>query len=244
MNIEQLLTGTKAHTKKTFAVLENSENITYGDLSLCVDKLSIVFSKLNLKQQDKILLSTQDKRSYTEILISAFRYGLAVVLIDPNAKVDRVKAIVQSVQPNAFFIDAQLKIDWAIDSAAVIEVNRQTSAKKKFFQKVFSKNTLPTEGGNSENIYPACLNQIGNESPKYPNSIESDNIAYIIYTSGSTSDPKGVVISHKNLFAHLKTLSEVYGLNDESRLLNLLNVYHVDGVVQGPLLALDRKSVV
>ena len=60
----------------------------------------------------------------------------------------------------------------------------------------------------------------------------------MMYTSGSTSDPKGVVISHKNLFSHLETLKNVYGFNDDVKILNVLNLYHTDGINQGPLLAL------
>ncbi len=60
----------------------------------------------------------------------------------------------------------------------------------------------------------------------------------MMYTSGSTSDPKGVVISHKNLFSHLETLKNVYGMDDDVKILNVLNLYHTDGINQGPLLAL------
>jgi len=59
-----------------------------------------------------------------------------------------------------------------------------------------------------------------------------------MYTSGSTSDPKGVVISHKNLFTHLETLKKVYQFDQDVKIMNVLNLYHSDGVNQGPMLAL------
>ncbi len=47
-----------------------------------------------------------------------------------------------------------------------------------------------------------------------------------------------MVISHKNLFAHLETLKNVYAFEDGVNILNLLNLYHTDGINQGPMLAL------
>jgi non-ribosomal peptide synthetase component E (peptide arylation enzyme) len=74
MNIVQLLDRSKQ--LKEFAVLPQGNTITYGDLVLCVDKLSIVFDQLGLKPNDKIVLSTEDARSLVEIAIAAYRYGL------------------------------------------------------------------------------------------------------------------------------------------------------------------------
>jgi long-chain acyl-CoA synthetase len=88
------------------------------------------------------------------------------------------------------------------------------------------------------NRYPSCIETIETKIPKYPATIDQSTIAYIIYTSGSTSDPKGVAISHHNLFSHLQTLNTVYEMNDSTSILNLLNLYHADGINQGPLLAL------
>ncbi len=95
-----------------------------------------------------------------------------------------------------------------------------------------------TDQAISIHTYPACLKSLEDETPLYPQTIDSSCVAYMMYTSGSTSDPKGVVISHKNLFSHLETLKNVYEFNDDVKIFNVLNLYHTDGINQGPLLAL------
>jgi acyl-coenzyme A synthetase/AMP-(fatty) acid ligase/acyl carrier protein len=239
MNIVQLLDRAKTTPKKEFAVLAQGNTITYGDLVLCVDKLSIIFDQLGLKPNDKIVLSTEDARSLVEIAIAAYRYGLTVILIDHTSKSTRVNSILNTSKPQAFFIDPHLKTAWAIEHANCIEIKRGIAAGKKIFNKIFAKKVIQvaTEDIQS-NRYPSCIETIETKIPKYPATIDQSTIAYIIYTSGSTSDPKGVAISHHNLFSHLQTLNTVYEMNDTTVILNLLNLYHADGINQGPLLAL------
>lgn len=239
MTIIDLLDQAKSHPKKEFAVLANQEKITYGDLISSVDRLSILFYELGLKPNDKIILSTNDKRSLVEITIAAYRFGLTVILLDYNSKSDRIQAILNSCQPNAFFIDGNLIVDWKIEHKNVIEIKKVNEGKKKIFSKLFSKNKASeTVTDLDKSTYPACINSMDLIVPKYVDAIDPSSIAYIIYTSGSTSDPKGVAISYENLFSHLGTLNKVYELNNDVNILNLLNLYHADGINQGPLLAL------
>ncbi len=239
MNIMAVLDRAKLHPKKEFAVLHDGETVTYGNLLSTVDKLSIIFNRLSLKEGDKIVLSTNDKRSLAEITIAAYRYGLTVILTDPNAKADRIHSIIASARPDAFFIDSVLTTAWRMEEKNIVEIKKISEEKKNLFKNIFSRNGKGNEEqATSSHTYPACLKGLENVTPLYPNTIDSSCVAYMMYTSGSTSDPKGVVISHKNLFSHLETLKNVYGMDDEVKILNVLNLYHTDGINQGPLLAL------
>lgn len=240
MNIVALLDRAKLYPKKDFAVLSQGETITYGELITCVDKLSVLFDNLGLKPNDKIVISTDDKRSLVEITIAAYRYGLTVILLNHNSKSDRIQAILNSCNPDGFFVDSNLKTEWNIEHENCIEIKKGTAGKKKFLNKIFAKKPNTESAAITDNnTYPACINALGEIAPKYGETINPSSIAYIIYTSGSTSDPKGVAISHQNLFSHLETLNKVYGLDNNVNLLNLLNLYHTDGINQGPLLALS-----
>lgn len=61
--------------------------------------------------------------------------------------------------------------------------------------------------------------------------IDTSRGAMILYTSGTTSKPKGVVITHANIEFQLKTLSEAWAWEADDHILNILPLHHVHGIV-------------
>jgi acyl-CoA synthetase (AMP-forming)/AMP-acid ligase II len=62
-----------------------------------------------------------------------------------------------------------------------------------------------------------------------------DDIALLQYTSGSTSNPKGVVVSHTNLSHNLRAIQRAFGNTPESRSVTWLPMFHDMGLVDGIL---------
>lgn len=63
--------------------------------------------------------------------------------------------------------------------------------------------------------------------------IESDTLAYLQYTSGSTSRPKGVMVSHGNLMHHSAYISEAWGYTPDSISTTWVPYFHDYGLVDG-----------
>ena len=58
-----------------------------------------------------------------------------------------------------------------------------------------------------------------------------DRRASILYTSGTTGRPKGVVATHGNIAAAIETLVEAWGWNQNDRILHVLPLHHVHGII-------------
>ena len=58
----------------------------------------------------------------------------------------------------------------------------------------------------------------------------SNHIAALLYSSGTTGRPKGIMLSHKNLISNTKTLSEYWEFTNEDVLLHALPIFHVHGL--------------
>lgn len=65
--------------------------------------------------------------------------------------------------------------------------------------------------------------------PRIP--LHSTQRAQILYTSGTTSLPKGVVTTHANIEQQITTLVEAWAWSAEDRILNILPLHHVHGII-------------
>ncbi|AQW32479.1 fatty acyl-AMP ligase [Ralstonia syzygii] len=69
----------------------------------------------------------------------------------------------------------------------------------------------------------------------HPPGVTSSDIALLQYTSGSTSDPKGVVVTHASIMANLAGIEKKFGLGPASRGMVWLPPYHDMGLIGGVL---------
>ena len=218
------------------------DKITYGRLQEEIGKLHAIFQKNGLKKGDKVILSTNEDY-YTALLFLAFlRYGLVTIFIDPDVPPRRAIAIIEKSGTNIFVMDEDLFVTRSIDTITVpfyLKINKGSQKKGKLFERLLKNKKATT--ATDEFIFPVILNAPF-DAANTIEKIEANDLAYILFTSGTTSDPRGVMISHGNLFAHLDTLNKVYGLNENDRILNILMLYHADGVIQGPLLTAFNQA--
>lgn len=72
--------------------------------------------------------------------------------------------------------------------------------------------------------------------------ITSDTLAMLQYTSGSTSQPKGVMISHANLIDNTRTIHHAFGIQQEDHGVSWLPTYHDMGLVGSILVSVFAGS--
>ncbi len=73
--------------------------------------------------------------------------------------------------------------------------------------------------------------EISRHEPYTPVGIVGTDIAMIQYTSGSTGEPKGVVLSHANILANEAMIAETFGHDAQSIVLGWLPMYHDMGLI-------------
>lgn len=77
---------------------------------------------------------------------------------------------------------------------------------------------------------PSALTSTASPAIRLDEAMPAD-LALIVYTSGTTGDPKGAMLTHQNLVAQADALTEAWGWTSQDRLLTALPLFHVHGLV-------------
>lgn len=144
---------------------------------------------------------------------------------------------IQSISGTAVPMDVKLKEnEWRF-------ILENSGAKGIFYSSKFKKTTLQFPDGIIK-ISLEDIEKLSGDATKLP-ILHSNNPAVIVYTSGTTGNPKGVMISHKNLISDIEMVYKtVEGLFENKNLLSILPLNHLLELTGGFLAPLWGGSTV
>lgn len=90
------------------------------------------------------------------------------------------------------------------------------------------------------NLTPLKLDDLPDAAPYWDLDIEAEAPALLLFTSGSSGKPKGVLQSHRGVLVNASGVAEATGLRPEDRLLHIMPLFHTNGInnqILAPLLA-------
>ncbi|MCR9136717.1 MAG: AMP-binding protein [Alphaproteobacteria bacterium] len=216
--LADLWTPALAHPKADFMVGVNWR-MSYGQLATAVRGWLSLFDDRDVCPGHRIIIRTANEAAASSAFIAALLDGIVPVILSPETRKDRLNAIVESVEPKLVLHDGGGGKP-IVDADFIIE---QRAAKRSLLGDRRHHDLIPNLPD-------------GDRPPSLPD--DPDELAYLLFTSGTTQSPSGVMISRKNLLANLTTLSRLFGYSARSRIFNDMVLAHADGMVQGPLLAL------
>ena len=186
---------------------------TYRELEQKVAALSQHILR-HAKPGERVLICHHPGMDYVLSFWACVVSGIIAVPVYPprfNQKLERIQSIVQ---------DVGAKI--ALTSTSVVEnIRPLLTTQPSLAQIVWVETDTFTLSSDS----PVT------ERPR----VNAGDLAFIQYTSGSTSQPKGVMLTHSNLVSNLAAIQNGFGHHSESRGVTWLPPYHDMGLIGGVL---------
>ena len=201
MNAVDYFFSESKNSKQLFILNEN-EQITHAQLYQNVKKLASRFNKKHGSGKN-ILLYSNNSYFFVLAYLSIIKSGNVCIPINPAAKREITEFIIKETKPELCIVQAKFKRN-------VEEFNLNLQSELNF-----------------ENIINEQNNTVHTD---IKTSFDKEQTAEIIYTSGSTAFPKGVMLSHKNLIANTESIVEYLKLTKEDKILVVLPFYYCYGL--------------
>jgi long-chain acyl-CoA synthetase len=200
---------------------------SYADLTAAVEKACGIFDAQNVAPGDRVLIASRDEFAAVSLFLGALLHGVVPVLLASDTRAARAARIADETGCLAIHADPAIAEAWALDRP--IGMIRPAEVRRWPF-------------GNGKTGWSITGLEAGPAAPRLAQAPEET--AYLLFTSGTTQAPTGVVISRRNLLANLATVGNVLRLREGSRLFNDMVLAHADGLIQGPILAFALGATV
>jgi len=186
------------------------ETFTYGKLGERAERTAGWLARQGVKPGDRCAILGDNDAHWCAAYLGALRLGAVVVPLDTAYKPKQVAILLKDCDAAVLFTTPRF-----LQTARQAVTNHPTSCRLALLHD-------PVED------LPG-LNEVVRSAPSEtlpPSPATPADAAVMLYTSGTTSDPKGVVLTHGNLLAEMDAVVETVSLNKDDRILGVLPLFH------------------
>jgi acyl-CoA synthetase (AMP-forming)/AMP-acid ligase II len=179
VSLSDMVRKNAAERPDLVALIQDERRVSYCELDALMDRIAAALQRDGVGARDAIAICAGTSIEYAALFCGALRAGVAVAPIAPSSLPEGIVGMAADCAAKLFFVDADV-------SAAVAPLAERITA-----------TTIALDGG-----FDAWLAPVG--AKPAPVEIDPEMVFNIIYSSGTTGVPKGILQSHKMRFGHIE----------------------------------------
>lgn len=172
--------------------------LTYRELNLRSAQIARGLERVGVGRGVRTVLMVPPGLDLFALAFALFRVGAVPVLVDPGIGLKHLKACLDNAEPEAFIGVSKAHAARVLFGWARATVRSKITVGRRFFWAGHTLDQVEALGSAAD---PEAVATTG-----------ADDVAAIVFTSGSTGPPKGVVYRHGNFSAQVEAIREAYGI--------------------------------
>lgn len=210
-NYYEMLGDSAKKFPKNAALILEKNTINYKELKLMVDKAISVFTSYGVVRGDKVALIVTNSAEFVISFFAITAIGGIAVPINTFLKKEEFEYILNDCGAKILLVsNSHLKEIEGLEHSTKIE-----------------KILVIGEANNLDDSFVDFLKQLNLAKPaNHECKATIDDIANIVYTSGTTGHPKGAMISYKNVFSNILAINQIFTITNKDRFIVFLPMFH------------------
>ncbi|WP_050614252.1 fatty acid--CoA ligase family protein [Bacillus testis] len=223
MNLSSQLHQTALDNRDKAAFYFMDQHKTYAELDAAVTMFASGLTKLGIAKGDHIALITGNSPHFLIGFFGALRAGATVIPINPIYTADEISFILMNG-------DVKAVITLDVLAPLMEGIHKHLTTVEHYI--LCETGKAPEHFDASKlGIYPKLhgfdtVLGMGNLQFDEP-ELDLDDVAVILYTSGTTGKPKGAMLTHHNLYRNAKDVGDYLKINSDDRVITTLPMFHV-----------------
>lgn len=221
--------------------------MTYREFKKLVDDVSLLLHTRSITKGDKVAILSENMPNWGAAYLAITCMGAIAIPILTEFHEGAVHHILRHSESKAIFVSDKLrhKVDEceSDDLHTIITLNDFSLSTEDGLRQTFKEVMIQ-----ARNSFGQMKERISKEIEKYTDKgkeyfrpsteINVDDVAAILYTSGTTGSSKGVILTHRNIVFNAISSANIVNVNTEDRLVSVLPLAHTFECTLGMVLPL------
>lgn len=216
--------------------LENDEVqvITFANYKNIIESLTVALLSYGVKQQSKVCILSHTRKEWHFMDMSILCTGAICVPIYPNYPSRDILFIIEHSEAEILIIENEEQFKKIIPISGKLKNIKRIITIDPIRDELKQELEFAIHISDFEELVNLGISELQNQPDLFHLTIQNiseTSTATIVYTSGTTGDPKGAVITHLALYQVLENIKNYShkGFNEDDRLLTFLPLSHVLG---------------